>query len=347
MTIRMQIPPVRPTLNTRMARDILSFPLFRTKMPEGSSQLQSRMDVYMPKFKMLGSFIALLGVALVSAHAADDSGAIQKKLASEYALTQPTADNTDIVTAGAVLVLQKSDLVLGPTSASSMYTNVYRDGKIQANSFAQTKKTLGKIGRFGSFIPGVGGGVAAAAGTADSSSGAAPRTYVKGEKMWVTKIEIKTEDKQPTVVFELFTDAVNDVRYKGVLKMPYPKGTSEDQVDKLVAEVFQIQPQEADDKGKQAPAGGQQQAPAQAAAPAPAPEPAPAPAAALPDIPPPPPPADQPAAPPATVSLGQTPDQVIAALGQPQKIVKLAKKETYYYKDLKVIFTAGKVSDVQ
>jgi hypothetical protein len=56
---------------------------------------------------------------------------------------------------------------------------------------------------------------------------------------------------------------------------------------------------------------------------------------------------DQPAAPPATVSLGQTPDQVIAALGQPQKIVKLAKKETYYYKDLKVIFTAGKVSDVQ
>jgi hypothetical protein len=38
---------------------------------------------------------------------------------------------------------------------------------------------------------------------------------------------------------------------------------------------------------------------------------------------------------------------VIAALGQPQKIVKLPKKETYYYKDLKVIFTAGKVSDVQ
>ena len=34
-------------------------------------------------------------------------------------------------------------------------------------------------------------------------------------------------------------------------------------------------------------------------------------------------------------------------MGQPQKIVKLAKKEMYYYKDLKVIFVNGKVSDVQ
>jgi len=300
----------------------------------------------MQGYRLVYSLAAVVAVAVVPA-CAQDTAALQKKLVSEFALTQPTADNTDIVTAGAILVLQKSDLVLGPTSASSLYTNVYKDGKIQANSFAQAKKTLGKIGRFGSFIPGVGGAAAAQASNADAQSGAAPRTYVKGEKMWVTKIDIKTEDKQPVVVFELFTDAVNDVRYKGALKFPYPKGASEEQVDKLIAEVFTVQPQEADDKqDKQAPAQGQAPAPAAAAAAEPAAPAAPA-QAALPDIPPPPPPADQPPAPPKTISIGQTPDEVIAALGQPEKIVKLAKKETYYYKDLKVIFTAGKVSDVQ
>lgn len=290
-------------------------------------------------FKLLGSLVILLACAVMGARG-EDTAALQKKLVAEYALTQPTAANDDIVTAGAILVLQKSDLVLGPTSASSFYTNVYRDGKIEANSLAQAKKTLGKIGRFGSFIPGIGG----TAASADSNSGSAPRTYVKGEKIWVTKIELKTENKQPEVVFELFTDAVNDVRYKGSLKFPYAKGTSDEDVDKLVAEVFQVQPAEQDQQA-QAPAAGQ------AAAPAPAPAAAPAapaaPAAALPDIPPPPPPADEPAAPPKTISIGQTPDQVTAAMGQPEKIVKLAKKEIYYYKDLKVIFMAGKVSDVQ
>lgn len=297
--------------------------------------------------KLFGSVGILLAGALLAA-LGQDTAALQKKLVAEYALTQPTAANDDIVTPGAILVLQKSDLVLGPVSASSLYTNVYNDGKIQANSFAQAKKTLGKIGRFGSFIPGVGGAAAAGASSADSNSGSAPRTYVKGEKMWVTKIEVKTENKQPEVVFDLFTDAVNDVRYKGALKFPYAKGTSDEDVDKLIAEVFTIQPADQDQKA-QAPAAGQ------AAAPAPAPAPAaaaasaatPAPAAALPDVPPPPPPADEPAAPPKTISIGQTPEQVTAAMGQPEKIVKLAKKEIYYYKDLKVIFTAGKVSDVQ
>lgn len=48
-----------------------------------------------------------------------------------------------------------------------------------------------------------------------------------------------------------------------------------------------------------------------------------------------------------TVELGQTPDQVKAALGAPDKIVKLGPKEIYVYKDMKVVLTDGKVSDVQ
>ena len=48
-----------------------------------------------------------------------------------------------------------------------------------------------------------------------------------------------------------------------------------------------------------------------------------------------------------TVELGQTPDQVKAAVGAPDKIIKLGAKEVYVYKDMKVIFMDDKVSDVQ
>ena len=55
----------------------------------------------------------------------------------------------------------------------------------------------------------------------------------------------------------------------------------------------------------------------------------------------------QPAAPPPTIQLGQTPDEVTGALGQPEKIVNLGLKQIYYYKDMKITFVKGKVSDVQ
>lgn len=62
------------------------------------------------------------------------------------------------------------------------------------------------------------------------------------------------------------------------------------------------------------------------------------------DVAPPPPPID---APPATIALGQTRDQVISAFGQPARIAKLGVKEIFYYKDMKVTITNGKVSNVE
>jgi hypothetical protein len=52
-------------------------------------------------------------------------------------------------------------------------------------------------------------------------------------------------------------------------------------------------------------------------------------------------------APPAEISLGQTIDQVTAILGQPKTVVDLGNKKTYVYKDMKVVFIGGKVTDVQ
>ena len=77
-------------------------------------------------------------------------------------------------------------------------------------------------------------------------------------------------------------------------------------------------------------AGGPSATPTGGAMPVPAPAPIAAPAPA-----------------PTQIELGQTVDQVTAALGPPQKMVDLNTKLIYVYKDMKITFKAGKVADVQ
>jgi len=48
-----------------------------------------------------------------------------------------------------------------------------------------------------------------------------------------------------------------------------------------------------------------------------------------------------------TLTMGLTIDEVKAIQGEPQKIVDLGSKKIYVYKDLKIIFSDGKVSDIQ
>lgn len=246
--------------------------------------------------------------------------AIQQKLVSEYSLTQPTGDETDIATAGAVLTLKKGHILMTPVSSHNLFQNTYKNGQIGQNAF-------GMVDRWRRSVPG------------QTSS---TRTFVPGEKMWVTKIEVKEDG----IVFDLFSDPFSDVRYKATLKFWFPKGATPtvDDADKLVAQVFSAQP--PDNNGNQqaqnsGPAQGAQQQPPAAPASAAAPAQQTAPPA---PIAPPPPPTDQP---PATVNVGASPDQVTAALGQPQKQIKLGTKMIWIYNDVKVTFVKDKVTDVQ
>ena len=50
---------------------------------------------------------------------------------------------------------------------------------------------------------------------------------------------------------------------------------------------------------------------------------------------------------PPTVAMGQSPDQVTAALGKPKSIMDLGAKKIYVYPDMKITFRDGKVSDIQ
>lgn len=294
----------------------------------------------MPGIKAFASITALLIGTSLSAMA-QDAATIQKKLVADYPLTTPTAAFDDIVTPGAVVVLQKGPLMMvAVTSSVNPYPSTYKNGKLKSG-MAAAKSWRDKLGA----VP----VISAVPGVAQSGGGPGTRTFVVGEKMWVTKIDVRPD----AVVLDLFTDAYADVRYKTSVTFPFPnKGNipSADDVGKLVAEVFKVQPADDAKDGKtdaqQPPpaGGGSQPAPANAA-PAQAAPAAPQQAAEAPPpaiAPPPPPPAD-----PKTVSLGQKPDEVVAALGQPEKIVKLGAKQTYYYKDMKVIFVNGKVTDVQ
>ena len=53
------------------------------------------------------------------------------------------------------------------------------------------------------------------------------------------------------------------------------------------------------------------------------------------------------APPPAEIALGQTMDQVEAALGPPKTKLDAGAKKIYVYKDMKITFKDGKVSDIQ
>jgi hypothetical protein len=149
----------------------------------------------------------------------------------------------------------------------------------------------------------------------------AQRKFVAGEKFWVTEFLVK----QDGAYLVFISDPYNDVRYYGQLKFPFPKNSTPnaDEVMKSIEEVVTVDAP-ADQPGTDTSAPAQQPE-----------QPSPAPAAAAP------------AAAPQTISLGQTTDQVVAILGQPQKIVNLGAKQMYFYPDMKVIFTNGKVSDVQ
>ncbi len=238
-----------------------------------------------------------------------DQAAIQKALTSQFTLTKTTADGSDIVTPGSILLLHKDGLQMFSIATKIPPTITYKDGKLGMG-----------------FGDALGTDMALSAAQKGANVSNVPqRKFVAGEKVWITAFLVK--DKY--VILMVYSDPYQDVRYFGQLKFPYNKKSipSADDLLKTIAEVMTVEP--ADNS-----AGGPAQ-PQTAASPTPAP------------IAPPPPPSDAPPAAPKTIALGQTKDQVVASFGQPQKVVNLGTKEIYSYSDMKVTFVDGKVTDVQ
>ena len=159
------------------------------------------------------------------------------------------------------------------------------------------------------------------------------RDIQAGERVYL----LKTEVKDTGVVFNVQSCGACDgspsdfdpMPYRAALTFQYPKGywnnTGFAQIQQAIGEVFAFagSPNAGTQPNPEPVApGGAQFAQQQPQAPAPPQE-------------------------PVKIGLGQTTDQVVSGLGQPDKVVDLGSKKIYVYKDLKITFVDGRVSDVQ
>jgi hypothetical protein len=159
------------------------------------------------------------------------------------------------------------------------------------------------------------------------------KALTKDEKVNPTSVVIHLKDEKVIVNFTE-CDSCNGgdaSSYKGSVAFQFPKGYIEGgadvgQIADVISQVLAPPDPNADQGNQQQQQqGGDQQQAQQPQQQAP----------------------QQPAAPPASIQLGQTVDQVTASFGPPEKIVNLGTKQIYVYKDLKVTFVNGKVTDVQ
>ena len=325
----------------------------------------------------------------------DPKVAVTQRIRAAIKLTTTTNDRSDIPSAGDVVEIHRPGLLMYGLASPIPPANAYKNGTI-----TQGWSNFGR-GLLGGMLPG-----------GQTPENYPQRKFMPGEKLWVTQVEVQKDG----VIFQLYSDPYDDIRYYGDLKIPFPNKNeipSADAALQLVAEVLTVVP--PDNQEAQPTDQGAQQAPA----PSPAQDSPPPPIAGqylapggshmllltdgtftkfvgggqghgqyavdgnnltltfastgfaqhfkvqggnlvdvntqqawartgdapLPDIaPPPPPPADTP---PPTIALGQTMDQVTVGFGQPLRLAKVGTKTIFYYKDMKVTFTNGKVSNVE
>lgn len=170
-----------------------------------------------------------------------------------------------------------------------------------------------------------GGNLKGPSGLCTAMLGAQNVRYLEvGEKVYPVKLDVNLgKDKITLAIFEC--DSCNGVTgpssYRSEVIFQFPKGylatANPSQIEDTIGQVFSVSSSEPPQNQSAQNAGEQTQPPEQA----------------------------QPE--PQTIHLGQTIDQVVSAIGKPDKIVDLGAKQIYVYKDLKVTFSNGKVSDVQ
>ncbi|MGA8271138.1 MAG: hypothetical protein WB919_06220 [Candidatus Sulfotelmatobacter sp.] len=276
------------------------------------------------KFRGLIPGIALLAVAVLTASLAGaQAPTLQEQLAAQYKLAKIGSDTSgySVVDAGTLLAIQKGGVLGVPYGDQNVPATKYENGAIKGpNGLALMgrKSIMGKFGK-------------------EQTT----HLFAVGDKVYPMKIDVNVA-KDTVSLGIVACDKCNKTDpptyNKAQVVFEFPKGSlasaSAGQVEDTIGQVFSISnddAQQGDDKGAQQQGGdqggGQQQAAGQDQAQQPA--------------------AEQPAAEPVNIEKGMTTDQVEAAMGKPDKKVTLGTKQIYYYKDMKVIFLSGKVSDVQ
>jgi hypothetical protein len=273
------------------------------------------------KFGILVSGLGLLAAAIFPLPLANAQApvSLQEQLAAQYKLVKMGSDTSgySVVEKGTLLAIQKGGILAVPYGDQNVLANKYEGGTIHAPSGLSLMGRKSIMGKFG--------------------KEQTTHLFAVGDKVYPMKIDVNVA--KDTVTLEVVAcDTCNKTDpptyNKANVVFQFPKGSlangSAGGVEDTIGQVLTINNDDAqqDQGGGQQGAnqggqqgGGQDQGQQQQAQP--------------------------PAAEPQSIEKGMTPDQVEAAMGQPDKKVNLGSKQIYVYKDLKVTFLNGKVSDVQ
>jgi uncharacterized membrane protein YgcG len=244
------------------------------------------------------------------------------QLKAQYNMVKMGADSsgTAVVEAGTLLAVKKGGILGVPYSDQSFTPTKYQDGQVHSPNAIMQKG-------IGSFMKKIG---------KEQNT----HFFQVGDKVYPTRLDVNVAKDSVTMGI-VECDQCNNTNpptyYKTDVVFQFAKGQLEKmsapQVEDTIATLLAID--EGGDQGQGGNGGNQQGnqggggngggnggGGGQQAQQAPPPE-------------------------PQQIEKGQTPEQVKAALGPPEKIVNLGAKQLYVYHDIKVTFLNGKVSDVQ
>jgi hypothetical protein len=257
---------------------------------------------------MVALIAGALGTSLFAGPQDQNSKAsVEQQLQTQYVLTKMSG-KTEIATPGSPLIILKEDVIGAAASGLAYYQNNYKDGHVKHGFSNLITQKMGA---------------------------GAQRTFQVGECVYLLKTEVKENN---LTFYVMSCEAYEGERYRAALTFQFPKGflatTDFNHIQPTIGQVFKISDEASAGAQPQQPVAPAVQQPEQAMPPIPPP-------------PPPPPPPDAPQPPPKTIALGQSVDEVVSILGPPLRTAKLPNKEIYIFKDLKVTFVKGKVSDVE
>jgi hypothetical protein len=262
------------------------------------------------KFHTLIAGIVLLAATIFPLSLANAQAvSLQEQLAAQYKLVKMGSDTggLSVVEAGTLLAIQKGGILGVPYSDQSVLSSKYEGGTVHSPNALLTGARGGLMGKFG--------------------KQQTTHLFAVGDKVYPTKIEVNVaSDKVSMGIVACDTCNKTDppTYNKAQVVFQFPKGAlanaSAGQVEDVIGQLLSISSDDAqqgggqggnDQQGNNQQGGDQGAAQGQAQQQAPPPE-------------------------PQQIEKGQTPDQVKAAIGQPDKIVNLGAKQIYVYKDIKV-----------
>ena len=277
---------------------------------------------------LISGIVLVAATIFPMARASAQAATLQDQLVAQYKLVKIGSDTGgySVVEEGTVLAIQKGGILAVPYSDSSDFKSKYQDGAIKSPGGLSVVGRKSIMGRFG--------------------KEQTTHLFAKGDKVYPTKIDVNVSKDNVTlgiVACDTCNKTDPPTYNKAEVVFEFPKGSlasaTADSVQKIIAQVFTVSKDDSkddkgdkkgDDKGGQQQAAGQDQGQQQGAQDQGQQQGG-----------------DQPAAEPVSIEKGMSVDDVEAAMGKPDKKVTLGTKQIYYYKDMKVIFINGKVSDVQ